>query len=79
MSNIHMIKLKPGSKDEARFIDILVNAGVHMDLVLCRRWDVFGTEYNEYILSGSLYNLICDNLSGVKFWKEEKKDGRRFW
>lgn len=74
-----MIKIKPGSKDEARFIDILVKAGVHMDLVLCRRGDVFGAEYDEYILSGSLYNVICDDLAGVKFWKEEQKDHKRFF
>ena len=70
MGNIHIIKIKPGSKDESRFIDILVDAGVHMDLVLCRRGDVFGTEYDEYILSGSLYNVICEDLERVKFWKK---------
>lgn len=43
--------VKPGTKTEQGFINILQSVGVNPTSVMCRRSDVFGTECNEYLMS----------------------------
>lgn len=43
--------VKPGTKTEQDFINILQSVDVKPTSVMCRRSDVFGTECNEYLMS----------------------------
>lgn len=58
MSKIHSVKLRPGSEKEAKFMEILKEVHVEPNAVMCRLGLVFGTPYNEYILSDGLYQQI---------------------
>ena len=54
--------VKPGTKTEQGFINILQSVGVNPTSVMCRRSDVFGTECNEYLMSEGLYKQIAPQL-----------------
>ena len=64
MSSIHKLKIIPGSESELRFMDILKSVGVKHEAVICRVGLIFGTPYNEYIISDGLYKLIRTQLIG---------------
>lgn len=51
--------VKPGTKTEQDFINILQSVGVKPTSVMCRRSDVFG---NEYLMSEGLYKQIAPQL-----------------
>lgn len=54
--------VKPGTKTEQDFINILQSVGVKLTSVMCRRSDVFSTECNEYLMSEGLYKQIAPQL-----------------
>ena len=56
------MKVKPGSEGEVYFIQLLEAVGVKPERVMCRLVSVFGTDYNEYILSDGLYKQIQNYL-----------------
>lgn len=62
---IHVIKIYPGSETEDKFIKLLKDVNVKPDLIMCRLGSVFGTDYDEYILSDGLYRLIRDPLESM--------------
>lgn len=64
--SIHTLKIEPESGGEVYFMSLLKEVGVKPDSVICRLGSVFGTPYNEYILSDGLYQQIREYL-------EEKK------
>lgn len=59
---IHKMKVEPGSEGETYFIQLLEEVGVKPERVMCRLGSVFGTDYNEYILSDGLYKQIQNYL-----------------
>ena len=59
---LHKMKVKPGSEGEVYFIQLLEAVGVKPERVMCRLGSVFGTDYNEYILSDGLYKQIQNYL-----------------
>ena len=58
----HRLKIYPNSEAEKRFMELLKAVNVEPSSVMCRLGSVFGTEYNEYIFSEGLYNLIHNYL-----------------
>lgn len=59
---IHKMKVEPGSEGETYFIQLPEEVGVKPERVMCRLGSVFGTDYNEYILSDGLYKQIQNYL-----------------
>lgn len=59
---IRKIIVKPGTKTEQDFIDILHSVGVKPTSVMRRRSDIFDTECNEYLMSNELYKQIAPQL-----------------
>lgn len=66
MGKIHKLKIIPGSKAETKFIEALEKVGVKLESVMCRQGRVFGTKYDEYIISNGLYKQISDPLENVR-------------
>ncbi len=64
--SIHSMKIVPNSEGEQYFMELLKKVGVKPNSVICRLGSVFGTDYNEYILSDGLYRQIQDYLKYVK-------------
>lgn len=62
IGSIHSLKIKPGSKKETTFMDILRKVEAKPELVLCRRGYLFWTAEDEYILSDELWRLIFEDL-----------------
>lgn len=62
MSRIHSLKIMPGSEGEQYFMSLLNQVDVKHESVICRLGYVFGTPYNEYILSDGLFNIIKEHL-----------------
>ena len=63
---IHILKIKPKTKAEDTFMQLLKEVDVKPKSVMCRLGSVFGTDYNEYILSDGLFKQIQDKLSQEK-------------
>jgi len=59
---IHKMKVVTGSEGELYFMELLEKVGVKPDRVMCRLGSIFGTDYNEYILSDGLYKQIQQYL-----------------
>ena len=57
------MKIVPGSEAERYFMSLLDEVGVNHNSVICRLGSVFGTPYNEYVLSDGLFRKIKDRLS----------------
>ena len=62
MAKIYAIKIKPCSSNENKFKNILEEAGVKNELLMCRRGKDFGMNYDEYIISEGLYKIIHNDL-----------------
>ena len=60
--SIHNMKVVPNSEGEQYFMDLLEKVNVNPNSVMCRLGSIFGTDYNEYILSDGLYKQIQDYL-----------------
>lgn len=63
---IHKLKIVPGSEAEVKFMELLNEANVKPETVMCRLGSVFGTPYNEYIISDGLYKQIGDSLRKIR-------------
>lgn len=66
MSRLHSMKIEAGSEAEIYFMSILKKVDVKPNSVMCRLGSVFGTSYNEYILSDGLYTQISEFLEDSK-------------
>jgi hypothetical protein len=66
MGKIHHMKIMPGSETEVYFMELLGKVGVNPRSVICRLGEVFGTPYNEYVLSDGLYTQIREYLLETK-------------
>ena len=63
---IHILKIKPKSEAEKAFMQLLKDVYVKPDSVMCRLGSIFGTDYNEYILSDGLFQQIREHLLKIK-------------
>lgn len=63
---IHILKIKAKSEAEKGFMQLLKEVDVNPDSVMCRLGAVFGTDYNEYILSDGLFQQIREHLLKIK-------------
>ena len=59
---VHSIKVYPYSEAETYFMELLKKVNVNQSSVICRLGALFGTEYNEYIISDGLYKQISEFL-----------------
>lgn len=66
MGKIHRLTVVPGNEGERYFMKLLNQVEVKPENVLCKRGEIFNTQYNEYILSDGLFNLIRDHLREKK-------------
>lgn len=62
MGKIHRLMILPGSEGEIYFMKLLKQVEVKPESVMCRLGEIYGTPYNEYIISDGLFNLIRDHL-----------------
>lgn len=63
---IHKLKIVAGSEAEVKFMELLNEANVKPETVMCRLGSVFETPYNEYIISDGLYKQIGDSLRKIR-------------
>ena len=63
MGQLHVMKIVPDSEAEVYFMSLLNEVGVNHNSVICRLGSVFGTPYNESVLSDGLFRKIKDRLS----------------
>ena len=66
MYMLHSYRIVPGTYSEQYFKELLLEAGVKMNLVMCKIGKVFGRPYDEYILSDGLNRILCDDLEEFK-------------
>ena len=66
MSRIHSLKIEPGSEAELYFMNALKKVNVKPESVICRLGAIFGTPYNEYLISDGLYSRIAEYLEEQK-------------
>lgn len=62
MGRIHRLKIMPGSEAESSFMNLLKQVDVKPESVMCRLGAIFGTPYNEYVISDGLYRQIQSHL-----------------
>jgi hypothetical protein len=55
---LRIIKIKPGSWLENKFLNLLKRNEVKMDLVIKRSCELTGEQHDEYLLSEGLYRII---------------------
>lgn len=60
---LHSYRIVPGTYSEHYFKELLLEAGVKMNLVMCKIGRVFGRPYDEYILSDGLNRILYDDLA----------------
>lgn len=60
------IKIKPGTQIESRFLHVLKNHDVKMDLVMKRDHSITEKPYDEYLLSDGLMRIIQDDLMKIR-------------
>lgn len=65
IGNLHSIKIKAGSKEEAKFTELLKTVGVDRSRVMCKPGYLFWTEYDEYIISDGLWKQIEHGLGDI--------------
>ena len=63
---IHILKVYPKTEAENTFMRLLKEVDVKPKSVMCRLGSVFGTDYNEYIISDGLFKQIRDKLTQEK-------------
>lgn len=63
MGKIHRLKIMPGSEAESSFMNLLKQVNVKHESVMCRVGAIFGTPYNEYVISDGLFRQIQSHLS----------------
>lgn len=66
MGKIHYVKIEPGSDSETYFMQLLGEVNVKPENLMCRLGSVFGTPYNEYIISDGLYKQISEVIKSKK-------------
>ena len=66
MGSLHTFKVLPGTKAETRLEQLLHEAGVKPELVICKRGKDFETKYDEYYFSDGLYNIIGLALEKIR-------------
>lgn len=59
------VKIKPGSKKENEFLEVLKSYGVNEKLLIKKSCEIFGKDYNEYQLSDGLFHVIKEDLSKI--------------
>ena len=62
MGRIHAIRVRSGTDEESRFMDILDSVGVKRKSVICKQGFIFDTPYDEYLISDGLYRLIQSHI-----------------
>lgn len=60
-----IVKIKPGSKKENEFLEVLKNYGVNEKLLIKKSDEIFGNDYDEYQLSDGLFHVIKEDLSKI--------------
>ena len=63
---IHSIRCEPGTEREKQFLQLLKCMGVNMDLVICKKGELFDTSYDEYYISDGLYRLIEEEFENIR-------------
>lgn len=63
---LHSIRCIPGSKREKEFLKLMDKIGVKRDLLMCKRGNLFETEYDEYIISDGLYQTISEKFERIR-------------
>jgi hypothetical protein len=66
MGGIHSIRCVPGSEREKQFLQLMDNAGVKRDLLICKKGLIFETDYDEYIISEGLYRTVMDEFERIR-------------
>lgn len=60
------IRVVPGSKKEAAFLELLKKSECHMESVIRRDGISFTRPYDEYILSDGLCRVIAEDLNRLE-------------
>lgn len=66
MGGIHTIRCVRGSDREKQFLQLMDNSGVKRELLICRKSEDFGTDYDEYIISEGLYRTIQNEFERIR-------------
>ena len=62
IGRIHLVKIKPNTEEEKRFIKTLESVGVKRQSVICKQGFIFDKPYDEYLISDGLYRLIQSQI-----------------
>lgn len=60
-----IVKIKPGSKKENEFLEVLKSYGINEQLLIKKSGELFDKEYDEYQLSDGLFHVIKEDLSKI--------------
>lgn len=63
---MRIIKIKPGTWLENKFLNLLKRNDVKMELVMKRDHELTGLKHDEYLLSDGLYRIIGTELEAIK-------------
>lgn len=63
IGRIHLVKIKPHTEEETRFIKALEDVGVKHESVICKQGFIFDKPYDEYLISDGLYKLIQSQIT----------------
>ena len=63
---MRIIKIKPGSWLENKFLNLLRRNGVKMELVMKKPAELIQSTHDEYMLSEGLYRIIGDEFEKIK-------------
>ena len=66
MGGLHSIRCIPGSRREKEFLQLMDDAGAKRELLICKRGDIFETEYDEYVISEGMYRLVRDEFERIR-------------
>ena len=66
MGGIHSIRCVPGSEREKEFLKLMDREGVKRDLLMCKKGDLFETDFDEYIISDGLYQTIAEEFERIR-------------
>lgn len=66
MGGIHSIRCMPGSKREREFLKLMDREGVKRELLICKKGDIFETDYDEYIISDGLYRIVQSEFERIR-------------
>ena len=68
------IRVVPGSKKEASFLELLKKSDCHMESVMRRDAVSFTRPYDEYILSDGLCRIIGEDLNRLMEIEEDRTE-----